>query len=99
MGNNELITQLLADLKDVLINNRDDPCTYCLYNHECEGKKCDCFMKGEGGINVKTGEKVDYKWTCMDFDYGTCKKLEETPCNECMSKPPYFSKWMYKYIT
>ena len=31
----------------------------------------------------RTGQYIDEKWTCMDFNCGTCSKLEDTPCNEC----------------
>jgi hypothetical protein len=37
----------------------------------------------KGNTGYIDGEKVNCIWSCEDFDFGTCKMLENTPCNGC----------------
>lgn len=57
-------------------------CNFCKHDYECQGEGCDKYTEGVGATD-ENGNYHDWKWTCMDFDYGTCPKLEDTPCNEC----------------
>lgn len=66
-----------------LIMESENICSYCNNNIECKGKKCEKYCEGKGGYGQDGQHFPDWKWTCMDFDYGTCPLLENTPCNEC----------------
>ena len=80
----ELEEQLDAATEDIeKAIDSDDLCSFCAYEHNCEGTKCPHYLEGVGMYDMDTGERFDRKWTCMDFDYGTCPMLENTPCNGC----------------
>lgn len=55
-------------------------CDYCKHFTPCPQRACDYFCEGEGTAD---GANPTFRWTCMDFDYGTCPVLEDTPCNGC----------------
>lgn len=81
--NKQLKKQLCAaieDLKSAI--DSDDICKFCKHDVFCQGEKCDKYIEGQG-MKDKNGKYIDWKWTCMDFVYGTCPKLEDTPCNGC----------------
>lgn len=60
----------------------DDICKKCKHDHKCEAQKCEGYEFGSrGDVN---GKKANFLWTCEDFNYGTCRMLEKTPCNGCM---------------
>ena len=73
----------VEDMTAVLKRDSDDICAYCKKLIECKGEGCECFEQGKGGT-IDGKEYPDFKWTCMDFDYGTCSLLEDTPCNGCI---------------
>ena len=73
----------VEDMTAVLKRDSDDICAYCKNLIECKGEGCECFEQGKGGT-IDGKEYPDFKWTCMDFDYGTCSLLEDTPCNGCI---------------
>ena len=60
---------------------RDDICDHCKNKVECKGKDCDQYISGDEGFI--DGKPVKFKWDCQDFDYGTCPKMENTPCEGC----------------
>ena len=65
-----------------MLKQYDDICAVCKNRIECKGENCECFEQGKG----MSWGKVEYpemKWTCEDFNYGTCKKMENTPCQGC----------------
>ena len=64
----------------VLKRDSDDICDYCKNRIECEGQQCEKYSSGVGDVD---GKYPDWKWDCMDFDYGTCSLLADTPCNGC----------------
>lgn len=67
-----------------VIDTVDDPCSTCKHHIECKGKECDCYESGKGAVNMKTGRyNKNLRWECMDWDFATCKKMEDTPCAEC----------------
>lgn len=70
----------IEDLKKALWD--DEICLYCKHYHHCDEKKCDGYIEGVGMTDEK-GNYYDLKWSCMDFNLGTCSKLENTPCNGC----------------
>lgn len=69
------------DIQSVLWGN-NDPCNLCKHHHICEYMDCDKYIEGIG-MTDEDGKYYDWKWSCLDFDYGTCDKLENTPCNGC----------------
>ncbi len=71
---------IIDELTKVIKKYCDDICDYCKNHIPCEGKKCSEYIEGIGDAD---GKYPDFKWTCEDFDYGTCFKLENTPCNGC----------------
>ena len=70
----------IEDLKKALWD--DEICPYCKHNYHCGDIKCDEYIEGVGMTDAK-GNYYDMKWSCRDFDWGTCSKLENTPCNGC----------------
>lgn len=73
---------LLKDFKEFILHS-DDVCKYCKHNQPCRGKECECYVEGRGAED-KNGYTHDWQWSCEDFDWGTCPKLENTPCNGCI---------------
>jgi hypothetical protein len=72
----EIITNLLFEMNDI------NACNYCTNRVECNGKDCPYFCQGDFGFIG--AEKINFKWTCEDFDMGTCGALENTPCAHCV---------------
>ena len=71
----EDFTELLMDSENI--------CHYCKNNIVCKSEKCEKYCEGVGGYGQDGRHFPDWKWTCKDFDFGTCPLLENTPCNEC----------------
>ena len=78
------IDALLKDFKEVVIE-AEDVCKYCKNYQPCEGKNCKDYIEGEGAWDDKHCY-YDWVWSCQDFNYGECPKLENTPCNGCNFK-------------
>ena len=70
----------IEDMTAVLKRDSDDICAYCKNRIECKNEQCEKYSSGVGDVD---GNYPDWKWTCMDFDYGTCSLLADTPCNGC----------------
>ena len=70
----------IEDIKNVLWD--DEICPYCKHYYHCNDTHCDEYIEGVGMTDEK-GDYYDWKWSCRDFDWGTCTKLENTPCNGC----------------
>ena len=66
-----------------LFMKSENICHYCKNNIECKGEECKKYIEGQGGYGQDGQHFPDWKWTCKDFDFGTCPLLENTPCNEC----------------
>ena len=75
------INALLKDFKDVIIES-EDICKYCKNYQPCEGKNCKDYVEGKGAWDNKHCY-YDWVWSCQDFNYGECPKLENTLCNGC----------------
>ena len=89
----DLEKQLMEDLKMVLSEGQDDPCSFCEYQFTKCNEDCDCYQKGTG-MQDEEGNYYNWKWTCMDWDYGTCDKLINSPCHNCFETN--LSNWKYK---
>lgn len=77
----EKVLNLVQERDDAYRKNCDDICNHCKNKIECKQKECDQYVSGdEGYIDNKL---VKFKWDCMDFDYGSCSKMENTPCYKC----------------
>ena len=70
----------VEDMTAVLKRDSDDICAYCKNRIECKNEQCEKYSSGVGDVD---GNYPDWKWTCMDFDYGACSLLADTPCNGC----------------
>lgn len=94
--NKQLSEKILVLLEDIkrLATNSEDGCNYCKYNQPCKGKDCEYYTEGVG-LTDEDGNYVNWHWTCKDFDYGTCKKLENTPCNGCN----FSNNWEWRDIS
>lgn len=66
-----------------LAKESDYTCEYCKYNIPCLGKDCECYEEGKG-LYGPNGEYKDWKWICMDIEFGSCDKLSDTPCYNCI---------------
>ena len=76
----------------------DGVCDYCEHNIPCLGKDCECYVDGVG-LYDSEGKYYDWKWSCMDYDFGTCDKLINTPCCECIKDYQWSGfKWNGKDI-
>ena len=82
---------LLQDFKEFILHP-DDACKYCKHNRPCRGKKCEYYIEGKDVWDHK-GCKYDWEWSCMDFSFGDCPKLENTPCNECIKRNRRGFEW------
>jgi hypothetical protein len=82
----------VEDMTAVLRRDSDDICAYCKNLIECKGEGCECFEQGKGGTSDGK-EYPDFKWTCMDFDYGTCRMMKNTPCNGCFENDCSGFEW------
>lgn len=92
--NKQLIKQLNTAIEDIKKAVDDEIlCNFCKYDAPCQGEKCDKYIDGKGMTFEKTGQYIDEKWTCMDFEYGTCPKLEDTPCNGCFDNKMNGFEW------
>ena len=81
--NKQLVKQLNAAVEDLKKAFWDDEvCTYCKHNYHCGDTECDVYIEGVG-MTDENGHYYDWKWSCRNFDWGTCSKLEDTPCNGC----------------
>lgn len=70
------------ELIKVLKNPRDvDICNYCKFKITCKSKQCPKFCSGIGDVD---GKFPNFKWTCEDFNFGTCDILQNSPCNACI---------------
>lgn len=83
-----------AAIKDIneLVLNSEDICEYCKNYIPCNGKDCEHYIDGVG-MKDESGNQYDLEWSCMDFNYGECSKLENTPCNGCMDCNFGHFKW------
>jgi hypothetical protein len=74
-----LYIETLKKLADV---GADDLCSMCQNRpaFSCT-KACPNYIEGQGG--TIDGKLVDFRWTCMDFDWGDCDRMTGTPCHGC----------------
>lgn len=88
---NKLLTEkfnkLLKLTKQFLREGNDaDGCMYCKHYIECRTQKCPYYEEGVGMEDDKGNKYPNMKWTCMDFNYGECRRYEEdgnTFCKDC----------------
>lgn len=67
---------------DMLKEYDDDLCGKCKNNpHVVCDKTCPDYVEGRGG--TFNGRYVNFAWSCLDFDYGDCPRLENTLCYKC----------------
>lgn len=86
------IGALLKDFKELAIKS-EDACKYCEHYQPCDGKKCKDYIEGKGAWD-NNNCYFDWVWSCEDFNYGECPKLENTPCNGCDFK----NNWKWRDI-
>ena len=82
---------LLKDFKEFALDT-DDVCKYCKHNQPCHGKECECYIEGKEAWD-HTSCKHDWEWSCVDFNFGECPKLENTPCNGCIDNDMSGFEW------
>ena len=82
---------LLNDFKEFMLNT-DDACKYCKHNQPCHGKECGLYIEGREAWD-HNGCKHDWAWSCMDFNFGECPMLENTPCNGCIKNNMKNFEW------
>lgn len=79
---------LRTALIDHIKHWNDDLCKHCSNRISCEKRECERYQEGVGGwLN---GQRVeDLRWSCRDFDFGTCGKMVGTPCEGCFENDYY----------
>ena len=77
----EKFSILSKDFNEVIIKS-EDVCKYCKHHQPCEGRNCKDYIEGKDAWDDKHCYH-DWVWSCQDFNYGECPKLENTPCNGC----------------
>ena len=77
----EKFSALSKDFYEIIIKS-EDVCKYCKHHQPCEGKNCKDYIEGKDAWDDKHCYH-DWVWSCQDFNYGECPKLENTPCNGC----------------
>ena len=82
---------LLKDFEGLIINLKDS-CEYCKHHQPCDGKKCEHYIEGRGVEDNKNCH-YDWQWSCQDFNFGECPKLENTLCNGCIQNNMRGFKW------
>lgn len=82
---------LLRDFKEVILHP-DNTCVYCKNYQPCKGEECESYIKGRGVKDLK-GYMFDWQWSCEDFDFGECPKLENTPCHNCIKNNMQGFEW------
>ena len=85
--------KLLKDFIYELREGTDDICLYCKHEIKCAGEDCSKYLSGNGMYD-KFGKFIDWKWDCMEFDYGTCPMMESAPCSHCVKNE--FSDFEYE---
>lgn len=75
------ISVLLKEIRELAIKS-EDVCKYCKHHQPCEGRNCKDYIEGKDAWDDKHCYH-DWVWSCQDFNYGECPKLENTPCNGC----------------
>ena len=86
--------KLRQDIQTLAVNS-DKTCEYCKHSKPCRGKECAGYIKGLG-LRDHNGYTHDWQWDCMDFEYGKCDMLENTPCNGCIKNN--YSNFEYKGV-
>ena len=76
-----------ADLKTAMTS--DDNCLLCGHYIQCNGKECDCYIEGNEAIN-ENGNRIAFQWSCMDFNWGDCPKMDDLPCKDCDASMNHF---------
>lgn len=96
--NQQLTKKLQAAMRDIkeLASRLGDICDYCKHYRPCEEKECKDYIEGIGAEDEK-GNYVDWKWTCRDFNYGECPRLENTVCNGCFENDDSGFEWREIY--
>ena len=82
----------IETIKELIRDGCEDVCELCKNHVECNKDKCNEYTEGIGVTDEK-GNKLDWKWSCLDFDYGSCTKLEDTPCYECFKNNMASFEW------
>ena len=80
----------IEDIKEAI--NDIDLCVYCKNNLVCKGKNCSKRIEGQSATD-KNGKELNLKWSCEDFDWGECPRLQNTPCNGCIQNGFCGFKW------
>lgn len=89
-GENKRLIDFLKEVSSMCAES----CNFCAFKIECPdpAELCDGFVSGVGATS-ETGQKIpDFRWDCRDFNFGTCDKLIDTPCNGCDGK----NHWRWK---
>ena len=81
-----------ADIK-MAIKNNDAYCELCKHKVECKGKECPEYIEGVGATDTNGHEFPDFKWSCLDFNFGQCPLLDNTPCCNC----DFENNWQWRY--
>jgi hypothetical protein len=77
--NNEILQ--IALIHFIKTSHNISACDFCKHAKPCLGRNCSLFIEGVGDVE---GKYPTMKWTCEDFNFGTCLLLENTPCNGCI---------------
>lgn len=75
-----------------LVTKSSNTCDYCKHKIPCRGEECEKYLSGRGCHDEK-GRYIDWKWDCMDFEFGECDMLIDTPCKDCIKNDNKGFEW------
>lgn len=84
----EKLQQVTSMYVELLKKSDEDLCgDHCKNYIRYEGEDCPHYDEGVGG--TIDGRYQNFKWTCQDWEHGTCPVLVNTPCNGCFDSKNY----------
>lgn len=67
-------------------------CDICKHYVPCTGKKCEYYCEGNEATIANSTQKVNWHWTCEDFNYGDCPAREDY-CYQCIENEYNCFEW------
>jgi hypothetical protein len=83
--------EYLTSLVKELARDNGELCDYCKHHISCDG--CELYEEGEGSYTIDGIYQGEMAYSCKDFNFGTCSKRVNTPCNGCFDNDCKGFEW------